>query len=101
DDLDPLKLESSVRLVMVPSGEPLPGDADLVILPGSKATLADLRDFRRNGWDIDLRAHVRRGGRVLGICGGFQMLGRAVSDPQGIEGPPGAALGLGLLNVAT
>jgi adenosylcobyric acid synthase len=101
DDLDPLKLEPSVRLVMVAPGEPLPGDADLVILPGSKATLADLRDFRRNGWDIDLAAHVRRGGRVLGLCGGYQMLGRTVADPDGIEGPPGSEPGLGLLDVDT
>jgi adenosylcobyric acid synthase len=101
DDFDPLKLEPLVRLVMVQPGEPLPGDADLVILPGSKATLADLRDFRRNGWDIDLTAHVRRGGRVLGLCGGYQMLGKAVADPDGIEGPPGSESGLGLLDVET
>ena len=101
DDLDPLKLEPAVRLTMVRPGEPLPGDADLVILPGSKATLADLADFRRNGWDIDLQAHVRRGGRVLGLCGGYQMLGRSVSDPDGIEGPPDSAAGLGLLDVDT
>jgi adenosylcobyric acid synthase len=101
DDFDPLKLEPSVRLVMVGPGEPLPGNADLVILPGSKATLADLRDFRRNGWDIDLKAHVRRGGRVLGVCGGYQMLGRIVADPDGIEGPPGSESGLGLLDVET
>jgi adenosylcobyric acid synthase len=101
DDLDPLKLEPSVRLVMVGPGQALPGDADLVILPGSKATLADLEDFRRNGWDIDLKAHVRRGGRVLGICGGYQMLGMSVADPDGVEGVPGQAAGLGLLNVDT
>jgi adenosylcobyric acid synthase len=101
DDFDPLKLEPSVKLVMVQPGEPLPGDADLVILPGSKATLADLRHFRRNGWDIDLKAHIRRGGRVLGLCGGYQMLGRIVSDPDGIEGPPGSEPGLSLLNVET
>jgi adenosylcobyric acid synthase len=101
DDLDPLKLEPAVRLVMVRPGQPLPGDADLVILPGSKATLADLRDFRRNGWDIDLKAHVRRGGRVLGLCGGYQMLGRTVADPDGIEGSPGSEPGLGLLDVET
>jgi adenosylcobyric acid synthase len=101
DDLDPLKLEPSVRLVMVRPGEPLPGDADLVILPGSKATLADLADFRRNGWDIDLHAHARRGGKILGLCGGYQMLGRTVADPDGIEGPPGTEPGLGLLDVET
>ncbi len=101
DDLDPLKLEPAVRLVMVHPGETLPADADLVILPGSKATLADLADFRRNGWDIDLAAHVRRAGKVLGLCGGYQMLGRSVADPDGIEGPPGEAAGLRLLDVET
>ena len=101
DDFDPLKLEPSVRLAMVQPGEPLPAEADLVILPGSKATLADLRDFRRNGWDIDLHAHVRRGGRVLGLCGGYQMLGKVVADPDGIEGPAGSEPGLGLLDVET
>jgi adenosylcobyric acid synthase len=101
DDLDPLKLEPSVRLMIVQPGETLPANADLVILPGSKATLADLADFRRNGWDIDLAAHVRRGGRVVGLCGGYQMLGRSVADPDGIEGPPGNAPGLGLLDVET
>jgi adenosylcobyric acid synthase len=101
DDLDPLRLEPAVRVVMVGPGRPLPGNADLVILPGSKATIADLVDFRRNGWDIDLLAHVRRGGRVFGICGGYQMLGRTVADPHGIEGPPAHAPGLGLLDIET
>jgi adenosylcobyric acid synthase len=101
DDLDPLLAEPSLRVAMIEPGQALPGDADLVILPGSKATLADLEDFRRNGWDIDLRAHVRRGGRVLGLCGGYQMLGRLVADPEGIEGAPGSMEGLGLLDVRT
>jgi adenosylcobyric acid synthase len=101
DDLDPLAAEPDVQLQIVPRGAPLPGDADLVILPGSKATLADLADLRAQGWDIDLAAHVRRGGAVLGICGGFQMLGRRIADPAGIEGPPGAAEGLGLLDIET
>jgi adenosylcobyric acid synthase len=100
DDFDPLRLEPSVRLVFVRPGEPLPV-CDLVILPGSKATIADLENFRAQGWDIDLFAHVRRGGRALGICGGYQMLGRIVSDPTGVEGPPGEIAGLGLLDVAT
>jgi adenosylcobyric acid synthase len=100
DDLDPLRLEPNVRLAMVPPGEPLPL-ADLVILPGTKATIADLAFLRRQGWDIDLFAHVRRGGRVLGICGGYQMLGRALADPAGVEGPAGEAQGLGLLDVET
>jgi len=101
DDLDPLRLEPSVRVVIVAPGKALPGNADLVILPGSKATIADLEDFRRNGWDIDLRAHLRRGGRVLGICGGYQMLGTQVADPQGVEGIPGNTPGLGLLDIET
>ena len=100
DDLDPLAQEASVDLVMVRAGEPLPL-ADLVILPGSKATIADLAFLRAQGWDIDLAAHIRRGGYVLGICGGFQMLGRAVADPEGIEGPPAAVPGLAHLDVAT
>ncbi len=101
DDLDPLRLEPSLRVVMVEPGRALPGETDLVILPGSKATIADLQDFRRNGWDIDLRAHVRRGGRVLGLCGGYQMLGHRVADPDGIEGPAGTTAGLNLLDIET
>ncbi|MFT5485177.1 MAG: adenosylcobyric acid synthase [Paracoccaceae bacterium] len=101
DDLDPLRAEPDVSVVMVPAGEALPGDADLVLLPGSKATLADLAFIRAQGWDIDIAAHVRRGGAVLGICGGYQMLGKTVSDPEGIEGPPAQAPGLGLLDIST
>jgi len=100
DDFDPLRAEPDVDLRFVPPGQPLPV-ADLVILPGTKATLADLAFLRTQGWDIDLAAHVRRGGRVLGICGGFQMLGRRIADPGGIEGPPGEAQGLGLLDLDT
>jgi adenosylcobyric acid synthase len=101
DDLDPLAAEPDVALDIVEPGRPLPGDADLVILPGSKATLADLAAFRAEGWDIDLGAHVRRGGRVLGLCAGYQMLGHRIADPSGVEGPVGAAAGLGLLEVET
>jgi adenosylcobyric acid synthase len=101
DDLDPLKLEPDVDLVMVAPGEPIPGDAALVILPGSKSTRGDLDFLRAQGWDIDLRAHRRRGGHVLGLCGGYQMLGRSVADPEGIEGPAGEMPGLGLLDVTT
>jgi adenosylcobyric acid synthase len=101
DDFDPLSAEACVDFAFIPPGRPLPGDADLVILPGSKASLADLAFLRAEGWDIDLLAHVRRGGRVLGICGGFQMLGRAIADPLGIEGPSGSSPGLGLLDVET
>ena len=101
DDLDPLKAEPGVNLVMVRPGEAIPGEARLVILPGSKSTRGDLAFLRAQGWDVDLAAHVRRGGHVLGICGGYQMLGRVVADPQGIEGPAGETAGLGLLDIAT
>jgi adenosylcobyric acid synthase len=101
DDLDPLKAEPGVNLVMVQPGQAIPGDARLVILPGSKSTRGDLALLRTQGWDVDLAAHIRRGGHVLGICGGYQMLGRSITDPDGIEGPAGATDGLGLLNVTT
>jgi len=101
DDLDPLRHEPAVRLVTVAAGAPLPAEARLVILPGSKTTIADLAALRREGWDIDLAAHLRRGGHVLGLCGGFQMLGRSVADPLGVEGPPGRVDGLGYLPVDT
>lgn len=101
DDVDPLTAEPAVDFAFIPPGRPLPGDADLIVLPGSKATLSDLAMMRAEGWDIDLKAHVRRGGRVLGLCGGYQMLGRQIADPNGIEGAPGSAEGLGLLDVET
>ncbi|MEO3385618.1 cobyric acid synthase [Mesorhizobium sp. CAU 1741] len=100
DDLDPLKAEPEVEVVFVPPGQRLPRDAALVVLPGSKATIADLAMVRDNGWDDDLAAHRRRGGRIIGLCGGYQMLGRLVSDPHGIEGG-GSVAGLGLLDVET
>jgi len=100
DDLDPLAAEPDVELIMVESGEPIPV-CDLVILPGSKATIADLKALKCEGWDTDILAHVRRGGRVLGLCGGYQMLGRKIADPEGIEGYPECAEGLGLLDVET
>ena len=101
DDLDPLKAEPQVEVVFVPPGQHLPPDAGLVIIPGSKSTIGDLIGFRENGWDRDLVAHRRRGGHVVGICGGFQMLGRVVRDPHGIEGSVTEAEGLGLLDVET
>jgi adenosylcobyric acid synthase len=100
DDLDPLAAEPDIDLILVHPGQPLPV-CDLVILPGSKATIADLASFRDAGWDIDLLAHRRRGGRILGICGGYQMLGESIADPDGIEGPPSRVAGLGLLPVVT
>ena len=101
DDLDPLKLEPGVSVEMVAPGQPIPGDAGLVILPGSKSTRGDMDFLRAQGWEIDLKAHRRRGGRVLGICGGYQMLGNTIADPQGIEGTPGTCAGLGMLDVET
>jgi len=101
DDLDPLAAEPGVDLRIIMPGSPLPADADLVLLTGSKATIADLAAFRAEGWDIDLAAHIRRGGQVLGLCGGYQMLGQTISDPHGIEGPPATVPGLGHLEVET
>ncbi len=101
DDFDPLRQEAGVDVVFVRPGEPISGDAALVILPGSKATVADLASLRETGWDIDLKAHLRRGGHVLGICGGYQMLGRRIADPDGMEGPPACVDGLGLLDAET
>ena len=101
DDLDPLVAEPNVTVEIIEPGRPLPGDAALVILPGSKSTISDLENFRANGWDIDLQGHQRRGGHILGICGGYQMLGKKIHDPDGIEGPPRTVSGLGYLNVET
>ncbi len=101
DEFDPLRFEPAIDLQFVRPGTPLPAAAKLVILPGSKSTIADLQMVRETGWDIDLAAHVRRGGMVLGICGGYQMLGRSISDPSGIEGPVGTVAGLGYLDVDT
>jgi adenosylcobyric acid synthase len=101
DEFDPLRLEDGIDLRFLRPGEPIPGDAAIVLLPGSKATIADLAALQETGWDVDLAAHVRRGGRVLGICGGYQMLGQIISDPEGREGPAGSVAGLGLLDVTT
>ncbi|MBJ7439010.1 MAG: cobyric acid synthase [Sphingopyxis sp.] len=101
DDLDPLKLEPGVEVVMVPPGRPIPAEAAIIVLPGSKATIADMGALRAEGWDIDLLAHHRRGGMIVGLCGGYQMLGRRIADPLGIEGGAAAVDGLGLLDVET
>ena len=101
DDLDPLRLESEVDLHIIEPGNPIPGDTHLVLLPGSKATISDLAALRAEGWDIDIISHHRRGGRIIGLCGGYQMLGKTISDPLGIEGEPATVDGLGLLNVDT
>ena len=101
DDLDPIAAEPGVRLTMLGPGRPIPGNADLVVIPGTKSTIGDLGFLRDQGWDVDLIAHVRRGGHVLGICGGYQMLGKTIHDPQGADGQAGAVRGLGLLDIET
>ena len=101
DDLDPLQAEPDVEVVIVEAGSAIPGNADVVLIPGSKATLADLAALRQQDWDVDIIAHRRRGGMVVGLCGGYQMLGRMIADPDGIEGLPGENSGLGLLDVNT
>jgi adenosylcobyric acid synthase len=101
DDLDPLAAEPAIDLVRVKPGSALPGDADLVVLLGSKATIAGLENLFDAGFHIDIAAHARRGGLVLGLCGGYQMLGRTLADPEGAEGRAGSVAALGLLDVET
>jgi len=99
-DFDALRLHPQVDCQFVRAGEEIPG-ADLIILPGSKSTRSDLRWLREQGWDKAIEKHLRYGGKVIGICGGFQMLGNTVADPDGIEGPAGSSEGLGLLDMET
>ncbi|MHA7901423.1 MAG: cobyric acid synthase [Henriciella sp.] len=101
DDADPLRIEQDVDFRWVPPGQSIPRDAELIILFGTKSTLGDLDFIRAQKWDLDILAHARAGGRVLGICGGYQILGRTVFDPHGLDGTPGSAQGLGLLNIET
>ena len=101
DDADPLRMEPEVEFEFVPAGEPIPRDADVVLLFGTKSTIGDLAFLREQGWDHDILAHARAGGRVVGVCGGLQMLGRRVHDPAGADGRAGSVDGLGLLDVAT
>lgn len=101
DDLDPLEAEPDVELLRIRPGDAIPGDCALVLLCGSKSTIADLATLKQSGLDIDIKAHLRRGGYVLGLCGGYQMLGKTVADPHGIEGAPQIAEGLGLLDIDT
>ena len=101
DDLDPLAAEPNITVEIIPAGRPLPGDADLVLIPGSKSTIGDLAYLRAQGWDIDIQAHYRRGGHVLGLCGGYQMLGKEIHDPEGVDGKAGKVAGLGLLDIST
>ena len=101
DDLDPLAAEPAIDLRMITPGMAIPAETDLVLLVGSKSTIADLAALRASGWDIDIAAHIRRGGHVMGLCGGYQMLGRTITDSEGIEGPAGTVDGLGHLDVHT
>ncbi len=101
DDLDPLAAEPNVRLLLLRPGMRLPPETDLVLLAGSKATIADLEAMHAAGLGSEIKAHAARGGRVFGLCGGYQMLGQTVGDPQGVEGPPKTIAGLGLLDVDT
>ncbi|MCP4127814.1 MAG: cobyric acid synthase CobQ, partial [Gammaproteobacteria bacterium] len=99
-DLDPLKLHPNVDVTWVGEGQPLPS-ADLIIMPGSKSVQADLQWLKRQGWDRAISRHLRYGGKLLGICGGFQMLGKKIHDPGGVEGKPGSCDGLDLLKMET
>ncbi|MGR3964098.1 cobyric acid synthase [Pseudomonas sp. 910_23] len=99
-DFDPLRLHPQVDLQFVGPGQAMPA-ADLIILPGSKSVRSDLAFLRANGWDAAVARHLRYGGKVLGICGGLQMLGEQVHDPLGLEGVAGSSAGLGLLAFTT
>src|SRR3954465_15884711 len=101
DDLDPLGMEPGAKLVFIRPVASIPGNADVIIIPGSKSTIGDLAFLRAQGWDIDIAAHLRRGGHVLGLCGGYQMLGRTIVDSDGVDGVPGTVDGLGLLDIET
>lgn len=100
DDLDPLRQEPGVDVILAEAGRPLP-PADLVLLPGSKATIPDFLALKAEGWDVGIRAHARQGGKVLGLCGGYQMLGRTLRDPERIESDIEVIEGLGLLDIET
>ena len=99
-DFDPLRLHPQIEFQFVPIGEPLP-PSDLIILPGSKSVRSDLASLRAAGWDTAIKQHLRYGGKLIGICGGLQMLGQHIHDPQGIEGEAGSSAGLGLLELET
>ncbi|MHA6161499.1 cobyric acid synthase [Pseudomonas sichuanensis] len=99
-DFDPLRLHPQVDLQFIGPGQPIP-PADLIILPGSKSVRGDLAQLRARGWDTAIARHLRYGGKLIGICGGLQMLGREVHDPLGLEGPAGSSAGLGLLDYET
>lgn len=99
-DFDVLRLNPDINLHYVGKGERI-DKADLVILPGTKSVRDDLDYLRSQGWDTDILRHIRLGGKVIGICGGYQMLGKTIADPNGVESAPGQSEGLGLLDVHT
>jgi len=99
-DFDALRAHPQIDLCFVAPGQPIPA-ADLIILPGSKNTRGDLAWLKAQGWPDALNRHLRYGGKVIGICGGFQMLGNSVVDPHGVEGVAGVTDGLGLLEFET
>lgn len=99
-DFDPLRLHPQVDLQFIGPGRPIP-PVDLIILPGSKSVRADLASLRVHGWDAAIDRHLRYGGKLLGICGGLQMLGMQIDDPHGLEGAAGSSAGLGLLDYRT
>ena len=101
DDLDPLKGEEDVELVFVRQGQAIPADADLIVLAGSKSTISDMAEMESNGWARQIRKFAREGGDIIGICGGYQMLGTNIYDPQHIEGKTSEISGLGLLDIET
>ena len=101
DDLDPLRMEPSVKLTFIPPGQSIPLDCDAIIIPGTKSTIGDLAFMQSQGWDHDVIAFARHGGRVLGLCGGYQLLGRRIHDPDGVDGKPADTEALGLLDVET
>ncbi len=99
-DFDPLRMHPQVNLMLVGKGEPLP-PCDLVIIPGTKNVRDDLAYLKEQGWDQQIQRHLRLGGKLMGICGGYQMLGQTIADPLGIEGKAGESQGLGYLDVTT
>ena len=101
DDLDPLVADPAITLSLIEAGTPMPMNADMVLLLGSKSTIADLSFLREQGWDIDIHALVRQGARLVGLCGGYQMMGSFIHDPDGLEGKPGSTEGLGFLDIET
>ncbi len=101
DDFDPLAAEDDVELVFVKKGEAIPRDANLIVLAGSKSTIADMVEMQANGWAEQIQEYAAKGGAVIGICGGYQMLGKSISDPHGIESKKSEIAGLGLLDVDT